>query len=248
MEHIPIFQPFEFGEKEKALLDKDGHFLLPGILTPQACERLTASLSPIEDLTPSAVNGREPSSFAAEYNSYLESLILHPQMCDLIRRLLGEEIRFDHCATLNRPGGDRGLHWHSHEYADDDPSLGFLRIFFYVNGFEAGDGGLKAVPGSHQYRDAKIKANTDEALKTGWMAGKTHPMTGEPLEIQDLSAPAGSVVLMWTHAAHAVSPRRASSDMRWTVVYATEIRADPLWRVGLHRNFNKSRFTAPSVS
>ena len=176
MEHIPIFQPFEFGEKEKALLDKDGHFLLPGILTPRACERLTASLSHIEDLMPSAVKGQEPSSFAAEYDSYLESLILHPQMCDLVRGILGEEIRFDHCVTLNRPGGNGGLHWHSHEYADDDPSLGFLRIFFYVNGFEAGDGGLKAVP--------------------------------------------GSVVLMWTHAAHAVSPRRASSDMRWTVVYA----------------------------
>ena len=95
-----------------------------------------------------------------------------------------------------------------------------MRIFFYVNGFEVGDGGLKAVPGSHLYRDAKIKADTDEALKTGWMAGKTHPMTGEPLAIQELSAPSGTVVLMWTHAAHAVSPRHANSDTRWGVVYA----------------------------
>ena len=220
MEHIPIFQPHEFGEQEKALLDKDGHFLLPNILTAQACERLTKSLSHIQDLMPSAVKGHEPSSFAAEYDSYLESLILHPQMFDLVHRILGEEIRFDHCVTLNRPGGNRGSHWHSHEYADDDPSLGFVRIFFYVNGFDVDDGGLKAVPGSHHYRDAKINADTDEALKTGWMAGKTHPLTEEPLEIQELSAPSGSVVLIWTHAAHAVSPRRADSDTRWTVVYA----------------------------
>ena len=47
-----------------------------------------------------------------------------------------------------------------------------MRIFFYVNGFEVGDGGLKAVPGSHHYRDAKIKADTDEAFKTGWMSGR----------------------------------------------------------------------------
>ena len=220
MEHTPIFRPYDFGEKEKALLDKDGHFLLPGILTPDARERLTASLSHIQDLTPSAVEGHEPNRFAAEYDSYLECLIPHPQMLDLARRVLGNEIRFDHCVTLNRPGGNGGSHWHSHEYADDDPSLGFVRIFFYVNGFEVGDGGLKAVPGSHHYRDAKIRADSDEALKSEWMAGKTHPMAGEPLEIQELYVPAGTVILMWTHAAHAVSPRRATSDTRWTVVYA----------------------------
>ena len=47
-----------------------------------------------------------------------------------------------------------------------------------------------------------------------------HPITGQPLEIEELAAPEGSVVLMWTHAAHAVTPRRAGSDTRWTVVYA----------------------------
>ena len=142
--------------------------------------------------------------------------------------------------TLNRPGGNGGSRWHSHEYAEDNPSLGFVRIFFYVNGFEIGDGGLKAVPGSHLYRDAKIKADTDEALKMGWMAGKTHPVTGEPLAIQELSAPSGTVVLMWTHAAHAVSPRHANSDTRWGWYTPTEIRADHRLRVGLPRNMKRT--------
>lgn len=241
MERTPIFRPYDFGEKEKALFDKDGHFLLPGILTPDACERLTASLSNIQDLTPSGVEGHEPNRFAAEHDSYLESLIPHQQMLDLARRVLGNEIRFDHCVTLNRPGGNRGSHWHSHEYADDDPSLGFVRIFFYVNGFEVGNGGLKAVPGSHHYRDAKIKADSDNALETGWMAEKTHRMTGEPLEIQDLSAPAGTVVLMWTHAAHAVSPRRAHSDTRWTVVYAYRNPGRPSHARWLTPEFERKR-------
>ena len=35
-----------------------------------------------------------------------------------------------------------------------------------------------------------------------------------------LDAPAGTVALMWTHAAHAVTPRRADSTTRWAVVYA----------------------------
>ncbi len=50
--------------------------------------------------------------------------------------------------------------------------------------------------------------------------GKTHPETGEPLKVQTLSVPAGTVILMWTHAAHAVSSRKPDSDTRWTVVYA----------------------------
>ena len=241
MEHAPIFLPYDFGEKEKATLDKDGHFLLPGILTPDACERLTVSLSHIQDLAPSGVEGHEPNRFAAEYDSYLESLIPHPQLFDLARRVLGNEIRFDHCVTLNRPGGNGGSHWHSHEYADDDPSLGFVRIFFYVNGFEVGNGGLKAVPGSHHYRDANIRSDSDNALKLGWMAGKTHPMTMEPLEIQDLSAPAGTVVLMWTHAAHAVSPRRANSDTRWTVVYAYRNPGRPSMARWLTPEFERKR-------
>ena len=78
---------------------------------------------------------------------------------------------------------------------------------------------MKAVPGSHLYRDPKIQGATDEALKEGWLAGKTHPETGEPLEIEALSVPSGTVVLMWTHAAHAVTPRKQDSDTRWTVVY-----------------------------
>ena len=126
MTHTPIFRPYEFGAKEKALLDKDGHVLLPGILTPGACERLMSSFWHIEDLTPSAVESHKPNHYAAEYDSYLESLIPHPQMLDLAQRVLGKEIRFDHCVTIIRPVGNGGTGWHSHEYAEDDPILGFV--------------------------------------------------------------------------------------------------------------------------
>ena len=220
MVHPPIFWSYEFSLQHKAELDRDGHFLLPNILTSQACERLTESLSHIETLVRSGGKTPEPNRYAAEYDDYLESLIAHPQLLALARNVLGEAIRFDHCVTLNRAGGNQGVGWHSHEYSDDNPNLGFVRIFFYVNGFDVDDGGLKAVPGSHLYHDSKIRAHMDEELRAGWMAGKKHPVTNAPLEIQHLSAPAGTIALMWTHAAHAVSPRRPHSDTRWTVVYA----------------------------
>ena len=151
----PIFHPYTFGEQERKLLDSDGHFVLPGLLTSEAQEKLTNSLSHIHELSHTRKEGHEPNRFSAEYDSYLESLIAHPQMLELARKVLGEDIRYDHCVSLNRPGGNNGIGWHSHGYADDDPNLGFVRIFFYVNGFEPDDGGLKAVPGSHLYRDRK---------------------------------------------------------------------------------------------
>ena len=60
----------------------------------------------------------------------------------------------------------------------------------------------------------------DVELREGWMSGRTHPVTGQPLDIEELEAPPGSVALMWTHAAHGVNARLPGSDTRWTVVYA----------------------------
>jgi hypothetical protein len=219
MSYEPIFKPYSFGAEEKAQMDRDGQYLLPGILTDQACANLVNAMMHIEELVKADVKDPLPNRNAAEYDSYLESLISHPQMLALARSVLGENIRFDHCVTLNRPTGNKGLHWHSHEYADDDPSLGFVRIFFYVNGFEEGDGNLKVVPGSHLLRKPDIHADTDEELLSTSLAGKTHPATGKPLQVEQLVAPPATVALMWTHAAHAVNPRH-SSNTRWCVVYA----------------------------
>lgn len=220
MSQDPIFHSYTFSDEERKQLDFDGHYVLPGLLMVDTQERLTESLAHIQSLIPGCKEGHEPNRFSAEYDSYLESLIAHPQMLKLAREALGEDIRYDHCVSLNRQGGNGGIGWHSHGYSDDDPRYGFLRIFFYVNGFEENDGGLKAVPGSHLYRDGRIHGGTDDVLREGWLKGKTHPETGKPLQIQTLSVPAGTVVLMWTHAAHAVTPRKPDSDTRWTVVYA----------------------------
>lgn len=213
-----IFADYEFGREERARMDADGHFVLPGILTPRAQADLTGALARVEQLR--AELGDNSNRYAAEYDAYLASVIGHPQMVALARSVLGADIRYDHCVSLNRPGGNGGIHWHSHSYSEEQPALGFVRIFFYVNGFTREDGGLKVVAGSHLYRDATLHARSDAELAEGWLAGKTHPLTGEALTIEGLDAPEGSVVLVWTHAAHAVTPRRLDSDTRWCVVYA----------------------------
>lgn len=213
-----LFHPFQLSPQQRQCLDQDGHLALPQLLTPAVCQRLTEALRAISSV-------RQPDTqraqrYSAEHNSYLASLIAHPQLLDLARQLLGPEVRFDHCVSLNRPSGDGGISWHSHAYAEDRPELGFLRIFFYVNGFTAEDGGLRVVPGSHLYRDPSLRAASDEEMRAGWLAGKRHPRTGAPLAIEQLSVPPGTVIVMWTHAAHAVTPRQPGSSTRWAVVYA----------------------------
>ena len=220
MDWEPIFHDFTFGEPEREEMDREGHIAFPGLLKDDAQEKLTESLSYIESLRSQAKEGHEPNRFAAEFDWYLESLIGHPQMLRLARDILGENIRYDHCVSLNRAGGNRGTHWHTHGYGEEDPSLGFVRIFFYVNGFEPDDGGLKVVPGSHLFRDRIGRMDSDQALQEQWISGKNHPITDDPLQIHALSAPPGTVIAMWTFAAHGVNPRQPSSDTRWCVVYA----------------------------
>lgn len=224
----PIFHDYTLTETDKAILDRDGHLALSGLLTPQTCEKLISSLARIQELHEAHSEPEtSPHRFVAEYDDYMASLIGHPQMLALARTILGPDIRYDHWVGLNRRGGNKGINWHSHAYAEERPELGFVRIFFYVNGFEFDDGNLKVVPGSHLYRDRAIRAESDEQLRSGWMAGKSHPETGEPLEIVPLEAPSGTVALMWTHAAHGVTPRRPESDTRWCVVYAYRNPGEP---------------------
>ena len=45
-----LFRPFTFGADERAILDRDGHFALPGVLTDAACSDLTAALARIQSL------------------------------------------------------------------------------------------------------------------------------------------------------------------------------------------------------
>ncbi|RYF45081.1 MAG: hypothetical protein EOO38_16640 [Cytophagaceae bacterium] len=213
----PIFNSYPFGVAEKARLDHDGHILLPALLTEATRERLVESLGKVTGLI--STLDPIPQRYSAEYDEFLASIIAHPQMVQLARSVLGDEIRYDHCVDLSRAGSSPALSWHTHGYADDQLELGFIRIFFYVNGFKRGDGNLRVVPGSHHFREG-MRGSTDDELYADWLTGKTHLYSGEPLEIEELDVPVGSVIVMWTHALHAVAPRLAESPTRWAVVYA----------------------------
>ncbi|MEY2931171.1 MAG: hypothetical protein RL033_1920, partial [Pseudomonadota bacterium] len=61
-----------------------------------------------------------------------------------------------------------------------------------------------------------------------------------PLRIENLSAPPATVILMWTHALHGVTPRKPSSATRWTVVYAYRNPGRPSKARWLSEEFERS--------
>ena len=160
--------------------------------------------------------------FPAGHIPYLMNVLTHPHMLHLQRLCLGaKKIYFDHNQLLTRPPGYAGCHWHSHRIGggfddcgstlpdayDRQPNANLT--ICYPRGFEAGDdGGLKVVAGSHLFRDpTHCRATTDEELSENWLCGRRHPVTGEPLQIEHLALPSGSIVCCLSHAAHGVAPK-----------------------------------------
>ena len=139
----------------------------------------------------------------------------------------GPEVRFDHNTLLSRRSFI-GQHWHSHNYVEDNygrtaepggAKLRLVRSLVYPDGFGAdNDGGLKVVPGAHLYRSRDladseptapayeyncVPGELDDADFSGsWLKDKLHPITGEPLKIQRLELPPGSMVVVLHHSPH----------------------------------------------
>jgi hypothetical protein len=93
-----------------------------------------------------------------------------------------------------------------------------------------GGGELAVVPGAHLYR-TPYRWNTprpeyDDEFEAGWMRDKTHPFTGEPLRIEHLSLPPGSMVSFVHHMPHHVGHRDHHAPTRWGLLMAYRQR-DP---------------------
>ena len=172
--------------------------------------------------------------FPAGHVPFLMNVLTHPQMLQIQRMCLGcHDIYFDHNQLLTRPGGYAGNKWHSHEIGGGKDNCGVANLseyqaqpnailtLCYPQGFEAGeDGGLKIIRGSHLFRDPKgCRAATDEAMGQGWLQGRMHPVTCEPLQMEHLSLPAGSIVCCLSHAAHGVAPKAPGKRTRWSSLH-----------------------------
>ena len=188
--------------------------------------------------------GMMPEYFPLAYDDFiLDVTTSHPHMMELFGQLLGERFLIDHCLMLNRPPGSRGRRWHAHPYRqgqyESESEIGdgqalttqFLqqqcvRTLCYPEGMGIGDGGgeLALIPGAHLYRIPyrwnSARPEYDDEMQTGWMTGKIHAFTGEPLRIERLSLPPGSMVSFVHHMPHHVGHRDPDAPTRWGLLMA----------------------------
>ena len=172
--------------------------------------------------------------FPAGHVPFLMNVLTHPQLLELQRMCLGsDDVYFDHNQLLTRPPGFPGGNWHSHVIGGGTDSCSVASLseykaqpntnltLCYPQGFEAGDdGGLKLIRGSHLFRDPSgCSAATDKDMTDGWLKGKANPVTSEPLQIEYLSLPPGSIVCCLSHVAHAVAPKASHRKTRWCSLY-----------------------------
>jgi hypothetical protein len=195
-----------------------------------------------------------PEYCPAAHSGYLMRCLFHPDLLDLHRRCLGtSDVFLDNTQLNNKAAPQSGGPWHSHgtgvagsglygERCDDvgactDPAEYMAQpcinvMLVYPDGLAEKDGGtISIIRGSHFFRDvtacsAGSGAAGDAELAAGWMKGKTHPLTGEPLRTERLSLPRGSVVCCNTHAAHMVNPKPPGTRQRLACSWFFKKRSD----------------------
>jgi len=172
--------------------------------------------------------------FPSGHVPFLMNVLTHPQMLQLQKMCMRcNYIYFDHNQLLTRPDGYPGGNWHIHKIGAGRDNCGVADLeeyqaqpnanltLCYPEGFGAkSDGGLKIVRGSHLFRDSEgCQFANDEEMEAQWLANRFHPVTSEPMQIERLSLPPGSVVCCLSHAAHAVAPKEAGKKTRWCSLY-----------------------------
>ena len=58
-------------------------------------------------------------------------------------------------------------------------------------------------------------------MQAGWLKGKVHPVTGEPLRIKNLALPKGSLVCFPHHMPHSVTPINRGTRWGQLLTYRT---------------------------
>ena len=227
---------------------RGGSEQMPGFLRTAECRRYMHEHGLFGPDPALVTRGFESQGVMPEYcpgaydDFILDVITAHPQMMELFRKLLGDRFVIDHCFMLNRAASGSGRRWHAHQYRSgqyevEDPigtgravTQEFLRrqcirTLCYPEGASLEDGGeLAVIPGAHLYRIPYkwdlVRPDDDDAMRKGWLKGKTHAVTGKPLEIAHLSLPPGSMVSFVHHMPHYVGYRQPRAPTRWGLLMA----------------------------
>jgi hypothetical protein len=128
-------------------------------------------------------------------------IMLHPEIAELARQLLGEQDLYLRNGGINEQPPGRAVHWHT------DGGGPWLEFMHYFAGSTRDNGCLRVLPGSHQRPGATLAAEA-KALRD---QQRVHDLPGLPTTHDDvvlpgevsLAMPPDHLIVRWSHLYHA---------------------------------------------
>jgi hypothetical protein len=146
-EHLDHFEYEQF--------ERDGYVALDAYFPPDMCASAAQALDEVMvrrralslTWTPAT-----PTRKSVLGHPFFDELITSDVMIDLVRLVLGADVRFHHANGRVLAGGDEGTPWH-HDYDGYRPTgewRGMAHVLVYPDGLTQESGPLLVVPGSHR--------------------------------------------------------------------------------------------------
>lgn len=218
-------------EKEKFLFDLQGYLVIEDVLTAAEVEAANASVEAHEvaprdaGLSQGAANlvGQEgrgelkqnPLSFAGPHDRPFRRMLAHPRVIEVFNEVLGEGFRLDHGPGLiQMRSGTEGHRLHGgmtfdpsqyHGFSHGRVHCGLCVAAWQLTEVRPGDGGFACIPGSHKanYRPAMEVLRLEE----DWGI------------VEQIVAPAGSVVIFNEALVHGTLPWQPEDRLRRSVLF-----------------------------
>ncbi|WP_163752303.1 phytanoyl-CoA dioxygenase family protein [Mycolicibacterium helvum] len=164
-------------ESDLATLERDGYLVIEGLLSPQACQDIAATVDPL--LGPVGRNVFEGLHTQRAYSlltktRICDTLVQHPRVLALLDRLLMPNYLLSQLQAI-RIGPEETaqfLHFDDGMYPvpRPRPSLSAATIWA-ITDFTADNGATVVIPGSHHWGDDRKPTDTDEHVSVVMPAG-----------------------------------------------------------------------------
>jgi ectoine hydroxylase-related dioxygenase (phytanoyl-CoA dioxygenase family) len=195
--------------RESAQLDEAGYLVLEGFLAPQQVEMLRSiveQLWEIEGENAGSEFRKEPYARRlanlVDKGEIFGDLISHGRVLEFVEYVIGDRVKL---SSFNARSADpfspdpQPLHVDAGAVADER-GYWVCNTIWLLDEFTADNGATRVVPGSHRWRQVPQKVLAD-------------PLAPHPQEVL-LTAPAGTVIVMNTHAWHGGTANRTAKPRR----------------------------------
>ena len=157
----------------------NGYIMLEGVVPDEvnqrACDYLDGRIPANPAYVPDGLdekelerirNSHEPSSIFLE-DWYLEHVLLNPQLCGVMRSLLGRNVGLPVLASLHKTGGPMEAQgWHQDADRVFGPELEFVEVFYFPQDTPAELGPTEFVPRTH-FRMQDYQGDFEGVLASG---------------------------------------------------------------------------------